>query len=194
MFLESFQSTPSRGGWHDYENGKGDFKIFQSTPSRGGWQAYAAKLPWGVEISIHTLAWRVTEAKEVLQQGRDISIHTLAWRVTREHPFHKIFATDFNPHPRVEGDSASKSRYRDGRNFNPHPRVEGDKIRFFHCGEYGTFQSTPSRGGWPQILRNRWKQSKFQSTPSRGGWPAELSYIGLEKIISIHTLAWRVTG
>ena len=35
----------------------------------------------------------------------DISIHTLAWRVTITAEAVEYFLKDFNPHPRVEGDN-----------------------------------------------------------------------------------------
>ena len=56
-----FQSTPSRGGWHARRfAGETAFK-FQSTPSRGGWHDdFVPRLIVG-DISIHTLAWRVTQ-------------------------------------------------------------------------------------------------------------------------------------
>ena len=58
-----------------------------------------------MEISIHTLAWRVTVLNQVKTGRPKISIHTLAWRVTATTGLGYINLTDFNPHPRVEGDS-----------------------------------------------------------------------------------------
>ena len=36
------------------------------------------------DISIHTLAWRVTAFVAMYYDAKHISIHTLAWRVTHE--------------------------------------------------------------------------------------------------------------
>ena len=35
------------------------------------------------QVSIHTLAWRVTEISIEMLRSMMVSIHTLAWRVTR---------------------------------------------------------------------------------------------------------------
>ena len=63
-----------------------------------------AELKTLMKISIHTLAWRVTISFVLVMHIFFISIHTLAWRVTRRIDYIVIHYTDFNPHPRVEGD------------------------------------------------------------------------------------------
>ena len=55
-------------------------------------------------ISIHTLAWRVTCQELLVVVIADISIHTLAWRVTGNSMCYDNCSSNFNPHPRVEGD------------------------------------------------------------------------------------------
>ena len=42
-------------------------------------------------VSIHTLAWRVTQTSPIPQDEKGVSIHTLAWRVTG------MVATDNEP-------------------------------------------------------------------------------------------------
>ncbi len=44
----------------------------------------------------------------VIRGYQDISIHTLAWRVTRIIPISSAIPINFNPHPRVEGDFISR--------------------------------------------------------------------------------------
>ena len=80
------------------------------------------------EISIHTLAWRVTVKERVYERDNGISIHTLAWRVTILRATYLVQIIHFNPHPRVEGDFILVHGCGDDDNFNPHPRVEGDII------------------------------------------------------------------
>ena len=55
-------------------------------------------------VSIHTLAWRVTERLEEDLKKLEVSIHTLAWRVTSCNRTQQNRTRSFNPHPRVEGD------------------------------------------------------------------------------------------
>ena len=55
-----FQSTPSRGGWLRLSILIHPFISFQSTPSRGGWLLSWRNQPGWFDVSIHTLAWRVT--------------------------------------------------------------------------------------------------------------------------------------
>ena len=55
-----------------------------------------------------------------------ISIHTLAWRVTLDISRAGAVGTNFNPHPRVEGDYTAPLSCGSSSDFNPHPRVEGD--------------------------------------------------------------------
>ena len=56
-----------------------------------------------MQVSIHTLAWRVTSAWCQRLSLTVVSIHTLAWRVTSLRRFISS-RNRFNPHPRVEGD------------------------------------------------------------------------------------------
>ena len=56
-------------------------------------------------ISIHTPAWGVTHHCECVVVVGDISIHTPAWGVTEVVIAAKIIVADFNPHPRVGGDT-----------------------------------------------------------------------------------------
>ena len=46
-------------------------------------------------------------AEQIKENG--ISIHTLAWRVTEWYKTNTHLAQDFNPHPRVEGDGVSSA-------------------------------------------------------------------------------------
>ena len=55
-----------------------------------------------------------------------ISTHTLARRVTGSVRIMSTLSSDFNPHPRTEGDSAFSAYRSDSSDFNPHPRTEGD--------------------------------------------------------------------
>ena len=63
-----------------------------------------------------------------------ISIHTLAWRVTHGHDCDNRRISNFNPHPRVEGDVSLDRQADATHDFNPHPRVEGDPISGLKCG------------------------------------------------------------
>ena len=76
-------------------------------------------------VSIHTLAWRVTPYQIISAIGCDVSIHTLAWRVTCRPISWRQRPICFNPHPRVEGDTHMV-------------RINVVDTKF---------QSTPSRGG-----------------------------------------------
>ena len=100
----TFQSTPSRRGWQYPGLNCVLSQQFQSTPSRGGWRKKFSVTAYAREISIHTLAWRVTRAAAAGDVAVQISIHTLAWRVTGSWITSISRSTDFNPHPRVEGD------------------------------------------------------------------------------------------
>ena len=60
------------------------------------------------DISIHTLAWRVTASIVYVHRADVISIHTLAWRVTPRPDLRRGLPVHFNPHPRVEGDDYFK--------------------------------------------------------------------------------------
>ena len=122
------------------------------------------------DVSIHTLAWRVTLHWLQRVISLAVSIHTLAWRVTNESIHSSIPNQCFNPHPRVEGDSDNVSCSFGCTGFNPHPRVEGDlalasKSDFSCC-----FNPHPRVEGDAFILC--WQISQQ---------------------VSIHTLAWRVT-
>ena len=82
------------------------------------------------DISIHTLAWRVTFCPVGSMTCNAISIHTLTWRVTGAAIF------------------ASTTSW----NFNPHPHAEGDAGASFESMHMAQFQSTSSHGGWPLHL------------------------------------------
>ena len=79
------------------------------------------------QISIHTLALRVTDAKKDIDKAmRYISIHTLALRVTPHDGVVVFDHRHFNPHPRTEGDTLRLAYSALLSYFNPHPRTEGD--------------------------------------------------------------------
>ena len=79
------------------------------------------------QISTHTLARRVTRLKKLVDVVGNISTHTLARRVTVPGIRLGRKSSDFNPHPRTEGDRGRRPCRRRRSNFNPHPRTEGDR-------------------------------------------------------------------
>ena len=99
-------------------------------------------------VSIHTLAWRVTLGAFPLYVFTTVSIHTLAWRVTSSDRIYQVYQGGFNPHPRVEGDSPNADH-------SHHPQVSIHTLAW--------------RVTLPSHLTWRWRR------------------------VSIHTLAWRVT-
>ncbi len=212
----SFQSTPPRGGRprkllsvlgivhfnprprvggdeKRYPQYKDEF-TFQSTPPRGGrhrgrgcWRAHRA-------ISIHAPAWGATAGIQRLSRrakfqstpprgGRHITSATSAG------------VTNFNPRPRVGGDSQTGwSGYR-WLYFNPRPRVGGDSRAAssrFDC--LRLFQSTPPRGGRPRSPPAAPPaHTHFNPRPRVGGDPAG-GHGHAESCISIHAPAWGATA
>ena len=143
---DRFQSTPPRGGRQERAKVNIRYFLFQSTPPRG---------------------------------GRPLAHDDLTVTVGR-----------FNPRPRVGGDSLNISSPHHYCSFNPRPRVGGDDLCFIevkrvcvsiHAPAWGAtlirwhhpwhllFQSTPPRGGRPNLSIIRMHSLKFQSTPPRGG-------------------------
>ena len=83
-----------------------------------------------------------------VKKSRQISIHTLAWRVTQILGRMAQRRQHFNPHPRVEGDTPSPFHVGNTSDFNPHPRVEGDSYSWYllllniaHIESYTTLSS-----------------------------------------------------
>ena len=58
----------------------------------------------------------------------NISIHTLTWRVTPRKNADIMQTFHFNPHPHVEGDVLPEQPMSEDDHFNPHPHVEGDDM------------------------------------------------------------------
>ena len=77
--------------------------------------------------------------------------------------------TDFNPHPRVEGDLDSYVASSGSTHFNPHPRVEGDGVTPLPTWGRNNFNPHPRVEGDQMANGNLYEDSGFQSTPSRGG-------------------------
>ena len=78
-----------------------------------------------------------------------VSIHARTWRATSALSAPSRMMQCFNPRPHVAGDCQFRSA-------KAHP-----------CG----FQSTPARGGRPELLEFVATHTEFQSTPARGGRP-----------------------
>ena len=57
-----------------------------------------------------------------------ISIHALAKRATEDELGNCVWAKDFNPRPRKEGDFLTDVKENGWKDFNPRPRKEGDRF------------------------------------------------------------------
>ena len=84
----------------------------------------------------------------------------------------KIDRRSFNPHPRVEGDFLAVLLVSGQAGFNPHPRVEGDR----HTGVFSE------------------EYKSFNPHPRVEGDTVSFNIFNRAFNVSIHTLAWRVTG
>ncbi len=123
----TFQSTPPRGGRPS--RARSSPLRFQSTPPRGGRQQLDDG-PDPVAMFQSTPPRGGRLARSRADRARQVSIHAPAWGAT----------TDRHP-------------LRSGTCFNPRPRVGGDR-RCARSAEL-RFQSTPPRGGRPQLRRAR---------------------------------------
>ena len=194
-----------------------DVDTFQSTSSHRGWRV----------------------AGVLVNPPRNISIHTLAQRMTHGRRRAAELDCNFNPHPRTEDDAAamhkrqyigfisihipaqrmtapcgSRRTYKwisihilarrmtaaagsaSGRanHFNPHPRMEDDTSVTTVIMPMNWFQSTSSHGGWHSFrnIHNDCQKISihilaWRMTHSLKAWGYRLG-------ISIHILAWRMTS
>ena len=74
--------------------------------------------------------------------------------------------THFNPRPREEGDRVRRCLGNGGRNFNPRPREEGDDIADSGRTEETYFNPRPREEGDIPLIPTRRYTPLFQSTPS----------------------------
>ena len=94
----------------------------------------------------------MTDDFRAMEMVEEISIHTLAWRVTGRRLSPRRAKTHFNPHPRVEGDRNIWDTRQIDSHFNPHPRVEGDGDEL---GTYVTYRISIHTLAW-RVTAMRW--------------------------------------
>ena len=150
--LDGFQSTPPRGGRHEFANTCTipNF-VFQSTPPARG-ATYVCILPrQGGAISIHAP-----------REGGDQLRHQLVQE-----------RRDFNPRPPRGGRRAGHAEgYARHGHFNPRPPRGGRRKLPFALRRLVRFQSTPPARGATASIRPCVKPAiNFNPRPPRGGRP-----------------------
>ncbi len=166
-------------------------------------------------ISIHAPAWGATYSDRVSINRYGISIHAPAWGATWPPRYSILPARDFNPRPRVGGDtyptlmSASYYRFqstppRGGRllfdgfdmaliNFNPRPRVGGDlRVQVAQKSIVIISIHAPAWGATPHNRFNFHSHRHFNPRPRVGG-DSTKTLPRADKTISIHAPAWGAT-
>ncbi len=188
---------------------------FQSTPPRGGRPDEPRLLSVGELVSIHAPAWGATIAASRPSPTSTVSIHAPAWGATLEcqsfevslkfqstpprggrldRSLHVLARGEVSIHAPAWGatstDTAPSAR-RSG--FNPRPRVGGDLATRRRNRLIRMFQSTPPRGGRPNLPIEVTGDDVFQSTPPRGGRRAGVPELRGFAEVSIHAPAWGAT-
>ena len=164
--LDGFQSTPPRGGRHEFANTCTipNF-VFQSTPPARG-ATYVCILPrQGGAISIHAP-----------REGGDAAVFTVA-----------VALTNFNPRPPRGG----RPHLPDGVSvpvaISIHaPREGGDESSLPPMAAPGNFNPRPPRGGRPPWTPTNVHIQRFQSTPPARGATGGGECLSKERVISIH--------
>ena len=190
MLKVVFQSTPPRGG---RLNGRAVQRIcekFQSTPPRGGRRTSRAISGCCINFNPrprvggdeYCIGDVVTEM---------ISIHAPAWGATFACPLHCLIAGFQSTPPRGGRPPGCKSA-RHCWNFNPRPRVGGDSPVLTALSLFSHFNPRPRVGGDCFLASSAPDQRISIHAPA---WGATLSaeIQRLARSISIHAPAWGAT-
>ena len=143
-------------------------------------------------VSIHALTRRATTCRCLFHCCSFVSIHALTRRATGQQNI-RFAACGVSIHALTRRATNSRGRKPAARWVSIHAltrratyKVQGQLVAEL-------FQSTPSRGGRPEISYNLLSRKRFQSTPSRGGRLNVTSHIVKVLNVSIHALTRRAT-
>ena len=144
-------------------------------------------------ISIHAPAWGATPYKASVKRVLIISIHAPAWGATVQVVLRQVLDLEFQSTPPRRGRPAARSFGDRVNNFNPRPRVGGDSMRSAWTGKRCHFNPRPRVGGDRTLCRKRFSDCISIHAPAWGATVLAARHL-CKHLISIHAPAWGATS